>query len=77
MHWSNSREMHQVIRAFRGTFRALLLELLHKPLTRSELRDVLQRMGMGEKGGRKSGKAQLYLEQDLKKAEELGVLSPA
>lgn len=63
-----------MIRAFRGTFRALLLELLHKPLTRSELRDVLQRMGMGERGGRKSGKAQLYLEQDLKKAEEMGVL---
>jgi len=74
VHWRNSREMHQVIRAFRGTFRALLLELLHRPLTRHELRDVLQRMGMGEKRGRKSGRAQLFLEQDLEKAQELGIM---
>jgi cation diffusion facilitator family transporter len=74
VHWRNSREMHQVIRAFRGTFRALLLELLNQPLTRSELRDILQRMGMSAKSGRKTGKAQLYLEQDLEKAKDLGVV---
>lgn len=74
LHWRNSREMHRVIRAFRGTFRALLLELLNRPLTRSELRDVLQRMGMSSKSERKTDKAQLCLEQDLEKAKELGVL---
>jgi Co/Zn/Cd efflux system component len=31
-------------------------------------------MGMSEKSGRKSGKAQLYLKQDLEKAKGLGVL---
>lgn len=74
LHWRNSREMNRVIHTFRGPFRALLLELLNQPLTRSELRDILKRMGMSSKSERKTDKAQLYLEQDLEKAKDMGVL---
>jgi len=62
------------MRAFRGPFTALLLELMNGPLTRAELREILRRMGMSAKSGRRAGKAQLSLEQDLARARDMGVL---
>lgn len=74
VHWKNSKEMHRVMRGLPGTSRALLLELLEHPLTRHEIRETLHRMGMGDTHGRKVGKAQLNLETDLAKAQQLGFL---
>jgi HEPN domain-containing protein len=74
IHWKDSREMHQAMRNLSGTFKALLLELLEKPLTRHEIRDFLQRMARSSSTERRIKKAHLNLDQDLIKAQELGII---
>lgn len=66
--------MHGVIRSFRGYFTALLLELLDQPLTRHEMRDFIQRMGLSGRQNRVLRDAQLNLERDLAQARELRLL---
>jgi Co/Zn/Cd efflux system component len=67
MHWKNSKEMHRVMRHFPGTFRAIMLELLDKPMSRKEIRDFLNRMKIG-RHAHGIGTAQLDLEENLCKA---------
>jgi divalent metal cation (Fe/Co/Zn/Cd) transporter len=74
VHWKSSKEMHRAMRGLPGPSRAVLLELLEHPLTRHEIRETLHRLGRGETHGRKVGKAQLNLETDLARAQELGFL---
>jgi len=73
VHWKNSKEMHRVMRHFSGPFRAALIELLDQPMSRHEIRDFLNRMGIGRHGHR-IGTAQLNLEQNLRKAIEKKVI---
>jgi Co/Zn/Cd efflux system component len=71
-HWKDSREMHRVMRRFSGIFRAVLLELLQRPMSRHDMRDALNRM-RGHRD-RRIREAQLKLENTLDKAVELNVL---
>lgn len=73
VHWKDSKEMHRIIHRIPGTFRAVLLELLDRPMSRHEIRDFLNRMGRG-RHGRRINNAQLNLEQYLRNALELKVL---
>jgi len=74
VYWKNSREMHRALRSFRGPFKAVLLELLERPMSRHEIREILQRLEMSDSHGRRTEKGQLHLEQNLLKAKHLGVL---
>jgi hypothetical protein len=47
VHWKNSKELNRVMHHFPGTFRATLLELLDRSMSRHEIRDFLNRMGIG------------------------------
>jgi Co/Zn/Cd efflux system component len=71
-HWKDSKEMHRMMRSFSGIFRALLLELLERPMSRQEMRDALNRM-RGHRG-RRVREAQLRLTDSLDKAVQLNVL---
>jgi len=73
VHWKNSKELNRVIHHFPGTFRATLLELLDRSMSRHEIRDFLNRMGVG-RHVHGIGKAQLELEEHLRKAIEKKVL---
>jgi len=73
IHWTDSREMHRVIRKFPGLFRAILLELLDQPMTRHEMRDFLSRFAK-RRMSRKITKVQLALERHLNDALDLKVL---
>jgi Co/Zn/Cd efflux system component len=73
VHWKDSKELHRVMHEFPGIFRAIMLELLEKPMSRHEIRDFLNRIGMG-RHGRGIGTAQLDLEEHLRKAMEKRVL---
>jgi Co/Zn/Cd efflux system component len=73
VHWKNSKEMNRIMHHFPGTFRAIMLELLDQPMSRHEIRDFLNRMGIGRHGHR-IGTAQLGLEKILHKAIEKKVL---
>lgn len=73
VHWKNSKEMHHVMHDFPGTFRATLIELLDRSMSRHEIRDFLNRMGMG-RHAHGIGTAQLELEENLRKAIEKNVL---
>jgi len=71
-HWKDSREMHRVMHTFSNVFRAVLLELLDRPMSRQEIRDTLNRMkGRGE---RRIRKVQLGLASTLDRAVEQEVL---
>jgi len=64
--------MHRIMHSFSGMFRALLLELLERPMSRQDVRDTLNRMrGHGD---RRIREAQLKLTNTLDKAVELNVL---
>ena len=64
--------MHRIMHSFSGIFRALLLELLERPMSRQHIRDTLNRMrGHGD---RRIREAQLKLTNTLDKAVELNVL---
>ena len=64
--------MHRIMHSFSGIFRALLLELLERPMSRQDVRDRLNRMrGHGD---RRIREAQLKLTNTLDKAVELNVL---
>ena len=71
-HWEDSKEMHRTMRSFSGIFRAVLLELLERPMSRQEIRDTLNRMRSHR--GRRIREAHLRLENSLDKAVELNVL---
>jgi Co/Zn/Cd efflux system component len=73
VHWKDSKELHRVIHDFPGIIRAIVLELLDRSMTRHEIRDFLNRMGMG-RHGRGIGMAQLDLEEHLRRAIEKKVL---
>jgi Co/Zn/Cd efflux system component len=73
VHWKNSKELHRVMHAFPGIFRALLLEILDRSMTRHEIRDFLNRMGMG-RHAHGIGRVQVDLERHLRKAVEKKVL---
>jgi len=73
VHWKDSDELHRVMHDFPGLFRSILLELLDKPMSRHEIRDFLNRMGIGRRAHR-IGTAQLDLEENLHKAIEKKVL---
>jgi len=73
VHWKDSKELHRVMHEFPGIFRAVLLELLDTPMSRREIRDFLNRMGMG-RHAHGIGTVQLELEKHLRKAEEKKVL---
>jgi len=73
VHWKDSKELHHVMNAFPGIFRALLLEILDRSMSRHEIRDFLNRMGSGRHGHR-IGKVQVDLERHLRKAVEKKVL---
>ena len=72
-HWKDSKEMNRVMHDFPGTFRAILLELLDRSMSRHEIRDFLNRMGVG-RHAHGIGTAQLDLEENLYKAIEKKVL---
>jgi hypothetical protein len=71
-HWTDSKEMHRIMHNFSGTFRAVLLELLERPMSRQEIRDTLNRMRSHR--GRRIREAQLRLANSLDKAVQLNVL---
>jgi Co/Zn/Cd efflux system component len=71
-HWKDSREMHRVMHTFSNVFRAVLLELLERPLTRLEMRDALNRMK--SRGERRIRKVQLGLASTLDRAVERNIL---
>jgi len=73
VHWKDSKELNRVMHELPGIFRAMLLELLDKPMSRHEIRDFLNRMGMG-RHARGIGKIQVDLEKHLLKAVEKKVL---
>ena len=73
MHWKDSKELHRVMHDFSGIFRAILLELLDKHMSRHEIRDFLNRMGIGGRAHRMRT-AQLDLEKDLSKAIDKKIL---
>ena len=73
VHWKNSKEMHRVMHHFPGTFRATLIELLDRSMSRHEIRDFLNRMKIG-RHAHGIGMAQLDLEENLCKAIEKKVL---
>ncbi len=73
VHWKDSKELHRILHDFPGIFRTILLELLDRPMSRHEIRDFLNRMGLG-RHGRRIGTAQLDLEVNLRKAIEKKVL---
>jgi Co/Zn/Cd efflux system component len=73
VHWKDSKELNRLIHAFPGIFRAILLELLDRPMSRHEIRDFLNRMVAG-RHGRGIGKVQVDLERHLHKAVEKKVL---
>jgi Co/Zn/Cd efflux system component len=73
VHWKNSKELNRVMHHFPGTFRATLLELLDRSMSRHEIRDFLNRMGIG-RHAHGIGTAQLELEENLCKAIEKKVL---
>jgi Co/Zn/Cd efflux system component len=73
VHWKNSKELNRVMHHFPGTFRATLLELLDRSMSRHEIRDFLNRMGIG-RHTHEIGTAQLNLEENLHKAIEKKVL---
>ena len=74
VHWRSSKEMHGASHNLPGIFRALLLELLEKPLTRYEIREFFQRMARSSSTDRHIRKAHLNLDQDLIKIQELGIV---
>ena len=73
VHWKNYKELNRVMHDFPGVFRAILLELLDKSMSRHEIRDFLNRMGAG-RHSHGIGQAQLDLEENLGKAVEKKVL---
>jgi Co/Zn/Cd efflux system component len=73
VHWKDSKELNRVMHEFPRIFRAILLELLDRSMSRHEIRDFLNRMGMG-RHGHGIGTAQLDLEKHLRKAIEKMVL---
>jgi Co/Zn/Cd efflux system component len=73
VHWRDSKELHRIMHDFPGVFRAILLELLDRTMSRHEIRDFLNRMGMG-RHAHGIGTAQLDLEKNLRKAIEKKVL---
>jgi Co/Zn/Cd efflux system component len=73
VHWKDSKELHRVMNDFPGIFRAILLELLDRSMSRHEIRDFLNRMGIG-RHVHGIGTAQLDLEEHLRKAIEKKVL---
>ena len=73
VHWKDSNELHRVMHDFPGIFRAILLELLDRSMSRHEIRDFLNRMGIGGRAHRMRT-AQLDLEENLRKAIEKKVL---
>jgi Co/Zn/Cd efflux system component len=73
LHWKDSQELHRVMHDFPGIFRVMLLELLDRSMSRHEIRDFLNRMGVG-RPDRRIGTAQLDLEENLRKAVEKKVL---
>jgi Co/Zn/Cd efflux system component len=73
VHWKNSKEMHRVMHHFPGTFRAIMLELLDRSMSRKEIRDFLNRMKIG-RHAHGIGTAQLDLEENLRKAIKEEVL---
>ena len=73
VHWKDSNELHRVMHDFPGIFRAILLDLLDRSMSRHEIRDFLNRMGIGGRAHRMRT-AQLDLEENLRKAIEKKVL---
>ena len=64
--------MHRMMQRFSGIFRALLLELLERPMTRQDIRDTLNRM-RGHRD-RRLREAQLRLTKTLDKALAWNIL---
>jgi Co/Zn/Cd efflux system component len=73
-YWKDGKEMHRAMHNLPGTFRAVLLELIDRPMTRHEIRDMLNRMGRNERHNRRITNTQLKLEDHLRQAQELKVL---
>jgi Co/Zn/Cd efflux system component len=73
VHWKDSKELNRVMHSFPGIFRAMLLELLDRSMSRHEIRDFLNRMGLG-RHARGIGIVQVDLEKHLRKAVEKKVL---
>jgi len=73
VHWKDPKELNQVMHDFPGIFRAILLELSDRPMSRHQIRDFLNRMGAG-RHSHGIGTAQLDLEKNLAKAVEKNVL---
>ena len=73
VHWKDADELHRVMHDFPGIFRAVMLELLDRSMSRHEIRDFLNRMGIGRRAHR-IGTAQLDLEENLRKAIQKKVL---
>ena len=73
VHWKDPDELHRVMHDFPGIFRSILLELLDKPMSRHEIRDFLNRMGIGRRA-HIIGTAQLDLEENLRRAIQKKVL---
>jgi len=73
VHWKDSKELNRVMHDFPGIFRAILLELLDRSMSRHEIRDFLNRMQVG-RHPHGIGTAQLDLEENLGKATEKKVV---
>ncbi|MBU2548852.1 MAG: cation transporter [Proteobacteria bacterium] len=73
-HWTDSKEMQRVMHSLPGLFRAVLLEMLDRPLSRHEIRDFISHMDLGVRASDRLGKAHLELEAHLSRAIELEVL---
>ena len=74
VHWKDPKELNHVMHDFPGIFRAILLELFDRSMSRHEIRDFLNRMGAG-RHSHGIGTAQLELEKNLAKAVEKNVLA--
>jgi len=73
VHWKDSKELHRLMHGFPGILRAIMLELLDRSMSRHEIRDFINRMGVG-RHAHGIGTAQLDLEENLGKAIEKKVL---
>ncbi len=73
-HWKDSEEMHVVLHTLPGPFRALMLELLERPMSRDELQEVLRQMGMRMGGRHDDHSRGIHLDDEISRAIELGVL---
>ena len=72
-HWDTFDDLHRAIHDFDGPFRAILLELVGKPMSRREMRDFLRHPSL-QHWQKRSDTGQLTLAKNLEEAERRNVV---